>query len=170
MLSSPGSSRRAVAPAHPQESFIMRKTLIALAAAAGLALPATVASAQDAGKAPLVTVVTAESPQTQLMAMVLTSQAVNQGHSVEMLLCGTAGDIALSDAPESATAGQPPRDASPQGLMRAIIEAGGDVKVCAIYLPGKGLGQDALIEGVGVAQPPAMAAALLAEGTRVWSF
>jgi hypothetical protein len=65
-----------------------------------------------------VTVVTSDNPQTQLMSMVLTMQAVEQGHAVRMLLCGPGGDLALADAPESATAPQPPRDMSPQGLMR----------------------------------------------------
>lgn len=114
--------------------------------------------------------VTAEHPQTQLMAMVLTMQAVEQGHAVDMLLCGPAGDIALADAPDSATAGQPPRGASPQGLMQAIMQAGATVRVCAVYLPGKDLGPEALLEGVGVAQPPAQAAAMLRPEAVVWSF
>jgi hypothetical protein len=95
----------------------MRRLLLSAGLAAMAALPA---AAQD--KAPLVTVVTSENPQTQLMAMVLTMQAVEQGHAVRMLLCGPGGDLALRDAPESATAPQPPRDMSPQGLMQAIME------------------------------------------------
>ncbi|WP_372424348.1 hypothetical protein [Salinarimonas chemoclinalis] len=136
------------------------------ATALGLAIPAL---AQDA-KAPLVTVVTAENPQTQLMAMVLTTQALQQGHAVDVLLCGPAGDIARVDAPESATAGQPPRGASPQGLMRAAMDAGAAVRVCAIYLPGAQLGPDALVEGVGVASPPEQAALMLRPDAVVWSF
>jgi predicted peroxiredoxin len=143
----------------------MRRTFVAAAVAALLALPAAAEEAPD-----LVAVVTAAEPQTQLMAMVLTAQAVEQGHSVHMLLCGPGGDLALIDAPASATAGQPPRDMSPQGLMQRIIEGGATVEVCAIYLPGAGLEQDALIEGVGVAEPPAMARRMMAEGTAVWSF
>jgi predicted peroxiredoxin len=143
----------------------MRRLLLSAGLAAMAALPA---AAQD--KAPLVTVVTSENPQTQLMSMVLTMQAVEQGHAVRMLLCGPGGDLALADAPESATAPQPPRDMSPQGLMRAIMERGARVEVCAIYLPGRGEDASALIDGVGVAQPPEMAGAMLAEGTVVWSF
>lgn len=59
---------------------------------------------------------------------------------------------------------------SPQGLMRKIIETGTPVEVCAIYLPNKGLGTDALIEGVGQAQPPEMAGHLLADDTRLLTF
>jgi len=146
----------------------MFRTLAAIATVAATALPALAESPVPADR--LVTVVTAADPQTQLMSMVLTTQAVAKGTAVHVLLCGPAGDIALKDAPESATAGQPPRDMSPQGLLGGIIAKGGRVEVCAIYLPGKGMGPEALIEGVGVAQPPAMADALLDRDAAVWSF
>jgi len=141
----------------------IKKTVFALMMA-GLA-----ASAQAEQKR-LVTVVTSPEPQTQLMAMVLTLQAVQQGAETRMLLCGPGGDITLKDAPESATAAQPPRDMSPQSLMQRIMEAGGKVEVCAIYLPGAGMDQDDLLDGVGVAQPPEMADAMLADNTAVWTF
>jgi hypothetical protein len=141
---------------------------IAAALSLGLGLGAGAAPAQEA--APLVTVVTAENPQTQLMAMVLTGQAAGQGHPVRVLLCGPGGDMALADAPEGVTAPQPPRGASPQGLLGALIEGGATVEVCAIYLPGLGADESVLIDGVGVAQPPAMAGAMTAEDTIVWSF
>jgi len=144
----------------------MKRLLFAAAAAVLLALPA---AAQD--KPDLVTVVTSENAQTQLMAMVLTMQAAQQGKTPYILLCGPAGDIALKDAPESATAGQPPKDMSPQGLMNMIREkAGGTVEVCAIYLPGKGLDQSALIDGVGVADPAAMAGRLIEPDATILTF
>jgi intracellular sulfur oxidation DsrE/DsrF family protein len=143
----------------------VRRGLLAASLAAALAAPAGAEEAPD-----LVTVVTSEHPQTQLMAMVLTAQAVEQGRSVHMLLCGPGGDIALRDAPETAIAGQPPRDMSPQGLLQRIMAGGATVEVCAIYLPGKGLEADALLDGVTVAEPPAMAARMLGETTAVWSF
>ncbi len=118
----------------------------------------------------LVTIVGTSQPQTQLMSMVLSMQALQQGASVYILLCGPGGDLALKDAPESATAPQAPRDMSPQGLMQKIMAEGGTVEVCAIYLPNKGVGQDALIDGVGTAKPPAMAARLLEDNTRIMSF
>jgi predicted peroxiredoxin len=143
-----------------------RRSLLAAAALAAAAVAPALAEGPDA----LVTVVTAENPQTQLMAMVLSMQAMEQGHSLRILLCGPGGDIALRDAPESATAPQPPRGASPQGLMQAMIGQGARVEVCAIYLPGLGADASVLIEGVGVAQPPEMAGAMLADDTIVWSF
>lgn len=144
----------------------MRKTLIALLATAGLV---QVAHA-DEEVPKLVTVVTAAEAQTQLMGMVLTMQSLQQGSAVHMLLCGPAGDLALKDAPTSATAPQKPKDMSPQGLMKAIMAKGGTVEVCAIYLPNKGVGADALLDGIGMAKPPAMAARLLADDTRILSF
>ncbi|SEO63928.1 hypothetical protein SAMN04490248_10887 [Salinihabitans flavidus] len=139
----------------------------ALLAATTLSVPAAHAEAPKT----LVTVLTAPEPQTQLMAMVLTLQAAKQGKTPHILLCGPAADMALKDAPESATAGQPPRDMSPQGLMRMIMaEPGAKVEVCAIYLPGKGADPSVLLDGVGVAKPGEMAAAIMAETARVMSY
>lgn len=146
------------------------KALAALAL--GLALPALApapATAEPMEK--LVTIVTSPDPQTQLMAMVLTMQAAQQGAQTRILLCGPAGDLALRDAPESATAPQPPRGMSPRGLMQMIgAKTGATVEVCAIYLPGKGLGPEALLDGIGVAKPPAMAAAMMEQDARLFSF
>jgi len=152
-----------------KEIFVMthmiRTTAIAALLGAGLGAPALAESAEN-----LVTVVTSENPQTQLMAMVLTAQAMEQGAQTRILLCGPGGDLALIDAPEAATAPQPPRDASPQGMLQMLMASGATVEVCAIYLPGLGADASVLIEGVGVAQPPAMAGAMLEADARVWSF
>ena len=134
-----------------------------------VASTAVAALAEDASK--LVTVVTSPDPQTQLMSMVLTMSAAQQGAETHILLCGPAGDLALKDAPESATTGQPPRDMSPQGLMQMIREnTGATVEVCAIYLPGRGDDQSVLLDGIGVANPAEMAAKLMAPDARVLSF
>jgi len=128
-------------------------------------------SAQAEGPNKLVTILTAPEAQTQLMAMVLTMNAMAAGATAEMLLCGPAGDIALKEAPASATAGQPPKDASPQGLMKMMMEKNGlKVQVCAIYLPGKGADASVLLDGVTAAAPDAMGAAVVAPGTSVMSF
>ena len=142
------------------------KILSASALASGLA---TTAQAEDPNT--LITILTAPEPQTQLMAMVLTMNAMAAGAEAEMLLCGPAGDIALKDAPASATAGQPPKDASPQGLMKMMMaQKGLKVQVCAIYLPGKGTDASVLLDGVTAAAPDAMGAAIVAEDTTVMSF
>jgi hypothetical protein len=151
----------------------MRLLLAVLfAAAAGLAA-AQPAPAQDGHAAPspkLLTIVATPEPQTQLMAMVLTMQAVQQGAQARILLCGPGGDIGLIDAPDAATAPQAPKGMSPQSLMSVLIESGVTVEVCAIYLPNAGLAPEALLPGIGVAKPPEIGAALVAEGARVLSF
>jgi hypothetical protein len=129
-----------------------------------------VAAAQDGPD--LVTIITSPEPQTQLMALVLTFQAAQQGANAHIMLCGPAGDIALNDAPESATAGQPPRDMSPQGPDAD--------DPCADRRHGRGLRDlparaaaktpRCCWTGVGVAAPDAMAARLMDADTRVLNF
>lgn len=140
---------------------------VILAVITALAL-GTAATAQE--KPGLVTILATGEPQTQLMSMVLTMQAMQQGSDAHVLLCGPAGDLALQDAPAAATAPQKPKGMSPQGLMQKIMEAGATVEVCAIYLPNKGVGPEALLDGVTPAKPPAMAARLLVDNTRIMSF
>ncbi|OIQ35340.1 MAG: hypothetical protein BM559_02200 [Roseobacter sp. MedPE-SWchi] len=146
---------------------MMKKLALATLAALSLTGPAL---AQEPPET-LVTVLTAPEPQTQLMAMVLAMQAAKQGAAPHILLCGPAADIALKEAPESATAPQPPRDMSPRGLMSKIAALpGAKVEVCAIYLPSKGADASILMQGVGVANPKEMAAALIAPNARVTSY
>ena len=144
----------------------MTKTLFAALIALSTALPA---AAEEPRK--LVTILTAAEPQTQLMAMVLTMNAVSAGAEARVLLCGPAADIALRHAPASATAPQPPNNASPKGLLTKMV-ATGKVKaeVCAIYLPKKHAGPDVLIPGVTPARPDAMARELVDPNTTVLSF
>ena len=143
----------------------MRRMAFAALAVLGLA---GAAQAQDAPE--LVTVLASGDAQTQLMGMVLTMQAIQQGAEAHILLCGPAGDLALKEAPASTTAPQEPRGASPQGLMKQIMEAGAQVEVCAIYLPNKGAGPEVLLDGITPADPAAMAARLLTPNARILSF
>ena len=144
------------------------RNLLATALLGLATLTGPAAQAQEADK--MVTILTSEEPQTQLMSMVLTMQSMKQGASAYVLLCGPAGDLALKEAPAPATAPQEPKGMSPQGLMQNIMKQGATVEVCAIYLPNKGVGADALLDGIGSAKPPEMAARMLAEDTRIMSF
>lgn len=147
----------------------MKRILTALAIVAGTAIGMP-AQAEE-GQKKLVTILTAPDAQTQLMAMVLTMNAVQQGAEGQILLCGPAGDLALKDAPEQATAPQAPKGMSPQGLMKMIMQkTDTKVEVCAIYLPNKGVDASAMIDGVSAAKPPAMATDILADDTTVMSF
>jgi predicted peroxiredoxin len=143
----------------------MKRLLLALTTALSLG-----AAAQADDVPALVTILSSGEPQTQLMSMVLTMQSMQQGSSVHVLLCGPAGDLALKEAPASATAPQKPRGMSPQGLMQKIMDSGATVEVCAIYMPNKGVGPEALLDGISAAKPPEMAARLLAPATRIMSF
>jgi sulfur relay (sulfurtransferase) complex TusBCD TusD component (DsrE family) len=144
----------------------MKEFLTASLLSLAAALPAAADDQRN-----LVTILTAPEPQTQLMAMVLTLNAVQQGATAQILLCGPAGDIALKDAPVTATTGQPPRDASPQGLMRMMMDQHNvKVEVCAIYLPGRGVDASVLLDGVTPAAPDAAARAIIADDSVVMSF
>ncbi len=119
----------------------------------------------------LVTIVTSPNAQTQLMAMVLTMQAIKQGANAYILLCGDAGDLALKDAPATVTAPQKPKGMSPQGLMGKIMaNTDTKVEVCAIYLPNKGIDTSALLDGITAAKPDEMAGRLIADDARIMSF
>lgn len=144
--------------------FSLKTTLTA--ATIGLAGIAGPAHADDADT--LVTILTAPDAQTQMMAMVLNVKSAEQGAQPHVMLCGPAADLALKDAPESATAPQKPLGVGPQQLMQKIMGLpGAKVEVCAIYLPNKGAEKDVLLDGVGVAAPDAMAKAMLEADARM---
>src|SRR5210317_1314290 len=125
----------------------MKRFLLALTTALSLG---TAVQADDVPA--LVTILSSGEPQTQLMSMVLTMQSMQQGSSVHVLLCGPAGDLALKEATATATAPQKPRGMSPQGLMQKIMDSGATVEVCAIYMPNKGVGPEALLDGISAAK------------------
>lgn len=154
----------------------MKRILISALAAATTFLAAGSTSAEETrhikvSTPPLLVIVTSDNPQVQLMSMVLTMQSAQQGSATRVLLCGAAGDMALRDAPNSITAGQPPMNMSAQGLMKTVMEkTKTKVEVCAIYLPGKGLDESALIDGVTAADPAAIAKVMIDKNTKIASF
>ena len=120
---------------------------------------------------PVLFVVTSDDAQVQLMSMVLTMQSAQQGAATRVLLCGPAGDMALRDAPSSVTSAQPPMNMSAQALMKTVMEkTKTKVEVCALYLPGKGLDESALIDGVTAADPAAIAKVMVDKNTKIASF
>ena len=144
----------------------MRRVVLAILLACLIVLGPGPAVADDV-KTELFVVVTSPEPQTQGMAMVLSIQALKQGATVQMLLCGPGGDIAVKNAPQTALK---PRGVTPQGMLAKLIDMGVRPQVCALYLPNKGKSAADLIEGVGVAKPPEIAAVLLADRTRLLTF
>lgn len=143
----------------------IRALSFALALASGVGLAGAPATAQESPD--LFVVVTSPDNQTQGMAMVLTTQAVQRGASAHVLLCGPAGDLALQ---ESAPPALKPRDVTPKQMLEGLIAKGVPVEVCALYLPNGGHQAGDLIEGVGAAMPPAISEMMLAEGVRYFTF
>ncbi len=125
------------------------------------------AADDDEAKPNLFIVVTSADPQTQGMAMVLTMETVTQGAKVDILLCGPGGDMALKGAPQVSLK---PKNMTPQAMLGKVLAMGVKTEVCALYLPNSGKTTDDLIDGVGVAKPPAIASAMLARDTRLFTF
>lgn len=110
---------------------------------------------------------TAQDAQTQLMAMVLSMKTLEQKKAVNMVLCSSAGELAIKNAKSPKLK---PIDKSPKMLLQAIIKKGGNVKVCPLYLPNAGKSKKDLIKGVEVAVPNEVATQLLNEDFKNLSY
>ncbi len=115
----------------------------------------------------LLVIVTTDDPVTQLMAMVLSTQTMKKGATVNVLLCGEAGSLAVKNSPETLLK---PNNKSPQMLLKNLIQNGVAVEICPPYLPNKDKTPVDLIDGVSVAKPPQVADQLLHEDTRILSY
>lgn len=141
---------------------------VILSACAGASdAPSTSTHTEDR---PLLVIITSPDSETQLMALVLTNSARAKGESPRLLLCSAGADIALSDPPARALAPLQPKGASPQSLLKKLISDGVPVDVCAIYLPNRSFGPEALIAGVGVATPDAMGEFIAQPSAKIMSF
>jgi predicted peroxiredoxin len=145
---------------------LSRKLLVTGLATAGLITAIANAEPAEPPQQHLL-IVTSASVQTQGMAMVLGNAIAGQGHQVDVLLCDTAGDLALKNAPDERLK---PNDVSPAQLLGRLQQQGAKVSVCALYLPNSEYSQADLREGIEVATPPAMAAQMTQENIRVHSF
>ena len=96
--------------------------------------------------------------QTQMMAMVLSTMTLKEKKEVKMVLCSSAGDLAVKGM-ESPTL--KPQDKSPKMMLEAIIKQGAKVEVCPLYLPNAGKDETVLLEGITVAKPAEVAKNLL---------
>ena len=102
---------------------------------------------------------TASERQAQMMAMVLSVQTMKKhGKEVNMVLCGSAGDLALSS---TKTETMKPPGKSPTQLLNALLKMGASVEICPLYLPGAGKSKADLIDGITIAKPPVVAGRLL---------
>jgi len=112
-------------------------------------------------------VLTSGDAETQMMAMVLATQSVNKEVNVSILLCSSAGLLAIKgeNSPEFAPAGR-----SPKQLLSGLVERGVEVNVCGIFLPNRDYTIDDLIEGIGVASPPEIAEFMKQPHVRFFTF
>ncbi|WP_428034424.1 hypothetical protein [Amphritea sp.] len=143
----------------------MKKIVISAVLAATLVAPVMAVASETVDKV-LITLTSAEQ-QTRGMAMVLGNMMQAKGAKVSVLLCDSAADMALKGH-ESAPL--KPKNVTPEQLLQKLMSGGAKVDVCALYLPNKGVGMEALLDGVGAAKPPVMAAALIDPDTRVFNF
>ncbi len=145
------------------------RVLGGLLVAIALAISTGAAKAADPVKSMLV-ILTSPETETQAMALVLANQAAKAGTPVNLLLCGPAGDIALRTPPDAAGKVVTPKGMTVLSLLGGLKAKGGKVDVCAIYLPNRKLGAEALAGGIGIAKPPVIAAEMTAPGTRLATF
>ncbi len=121
----------------------------------------------EANSSDLFIVLTSGDAETQMMAMVLATQSLNQDVNIRVLLCSDAGELAIRDSESPQFA---PANRSPKQLLSGLLEHGVTVEVCGIFLPNREYSSDDLIDGVGAASPPEVAAYMKQEGVRYFTF
>lgn len=107
------------------------------------------------------------NPQTQGMALVLATQAVEQKAGVRVLLCSEGGQLAVRNKESLPLK---PRNASPKDMLQSLLKAGARVEVCALFLPNSDWKLPDLIEGVSIAKPSDVAAYMLQPNVKILSY
>ena len=102
--------------------------------------------------------ITSEDTQTQMMGMVLATMSLKKGKEVNMVLCSSAGNLALKD---SESPKLKPQNKSPKMMLEDLIKNGAKVEVCPLFLPNAEKTEADLIQNVTVAKPPVVADRLL---------
>ncbi len=112
--------------------------------------------------------VTSADEEIQMMAMVLATQSLNQDINVRVLLCGEGGNLSLK---EHQSRNFEPAGRSPQDLLKGLISNGVTVEVCGIFLPNReGITTDDLLDGIGAARPPEVAAFINRPNVKLFSY
>ena len=115
----------------------------------------------------LFVILTDADPMTQMMALVLSTQTLDQGKSLQIMLCGPAGKLAVKNSEQTILK---PANKSPQMLLASLIARGVQVEVCPLFLPNNNTTEAQLISGVSVAKPPVVAAKMRADGIKLFTF
>lgn len=123
----------------------MKKLLVTLALGCSFTLPANADSPTE-----LFVSVNSGNPQTQGMALVLATQAMEQKASVRVLLCSEGGQLAVKGKEFAVLK---PRNVTPNQMLQGLMKAGAKIEVCALFLPNSDLTPADLIDGVEAAKP-----------------
>lgn len=144
---------------------LFSSTLLGMAAFAVL----TVSPALAAGSPHLLVLLSASEPEAQGFMLVLANQARGQGAQVDVVLCDTAGDLALRSPSAAASKIVTPNGHSPRSLLEQLVAKGGKVEVCAIYLPNRKITAESLVDGISIAKPAEVARLMLDPAVRLVS-
>lgn len=143
----------------------MRKIIVLLSFACLLFVPACGYGSGNSKN--LLIIVTTGDPVTQLMSMVLADQSMQKGATVDVLLCGSAGSLAVKDSTEVFLK---PQNRSPQMMLKTLIQNNVNVELCPLYLSNSEKSVPNLIDGVSVAKPARIADKLLLKDTKILSY
>ncbi|SEP07385.1 DsrE family protein [Aquisalimonas asiatica] len=144
------------------------RTLL-IAGLTALGLLAGPVQADDDGR-DILMLVNSDEDQVQGMAMSMASELAQRDHSVHIILCGEAAELALEENIPSALA---PRDISAKELMQEAMSFGATAEVCHLFLPNSGYRQyeeEDLLEEVTVNNPEEQAEMISDGDTRVISY
>ncbi|MCW8797207.1 MAG: DsrE family protein [Chlorobium sp.] len=111
--------------------------------------------------------VTSGDVQTQMMAMVLSTKTLEQGKSVQVMLCGPGGELAMKECRQTVVK---PLGKSPQMLLKNLISKGVTVELCPLYLPNLEASSKELIDGVSIAKPPVIAEKIREDDVKLFTF
>jgi len=146
----------------------MKKTILSSLLAVALATPMALNANETKG---LNVLITSGDTLTQMMGMVLsTSSLKDHKATVNITLCGPAGNLALKDYESDAVKRPDGSVANPKMALGGLIKAGASVQVCPLFLPTAGKDPSALMEGITIAKPPMVAKGLLSDDFKNISF
>jgi len=140
----------------------MKKLSIVLALGLSCALPLHAETATE-----LFVTLNSGNPQTQGMALVLATQAVEQKAGVRVLLCSEGGQLAVKNKESTLLK---PRNVTPKDMLQGLLKAGAKIEVCALFLPNSDWKPADLMEGISVAKPGDVAAHLLKPNVKALSY
>ena len=140
----------------------MKKLSIALAFGFCCVLPAHAQTPVE-----LLVTLNSGNAQTQGMALVLASQAVEQKATVRVLLCSEGGQLAVKGKESILLK---PRNVTPKDMLQGLMKAGAKVEVCALFLPNSDWKPADLMDGIAVAKPADVTAYMLQANVKTLSY